>query len=210
MSKKILLLEDDISLGETIEDLLIEQDYTVDYITTGNEAIDITFENKYDLYIFDINVPDIDGFDIFKSLRDADDFTPTIFISAMTDISTVLKCLKAGADDFIRKPFYPEELMAKVNLKLLKDSKKISLDSLEYYPSEKKIIKDKEDIYLGQVQLNIFELFINNKNRVITKDELYDCMERPSGNALRFHINKLKNITNLNIKNIRGSGYILE
>ena len=75
---------------------------------------------------------------------------------------------------------------------------------------ESKILKDEENIYLGQVQSNILELFINNKNRIITKDELYDCMEKPSGNALRFHINKLKNITDINIKNIRGSGYILE
>ena len=210
MKKKILLLEDDLPLGETVQDLLKEQNFEVDYITTGNEAIDITFDNKYDLYIFDINVPDIDGFDIFKSLRNADDLTPTIFVSAMTDISTVLKCLNAGADDFIRKPFYPEELLAKVNLKLLDDNKMVVTDSLEYYPKEKKIIKNGENLYLGQVQSNIFELFINNKNRVISKSELYDCMEKPTGNALRFHINKLKNITDLNIKNIRGSGYIFE
>lgn len=138
MKKKILLLEDDLPLGETIKDLLEEQNFEVDYITTGNEAIDITFVNKYDLYIFDINVPDIDGFDVFKSLRSADDFTPTIFVSAMTDISTVLKCLNAGAEDFIRKPFYPEELLAKVNLKLLEDNKRVITDFLEYYPREKR------------------------------------------------------------------------
>ena len=60
---KILLLEDDIALGETIEELLVESAYKVDYVTTGNDAIDSSYENKYDLYIFDINVPDIDGLD---------------------------------------------------------------------------------------------------------------------------------------------------
>lgn len=71
--KRILLLEDDLSLGETIKELLLENDYEVDYVTKGNDVIEITFDKEYDLYIFDINVPDIDGLEILKSLRDADD-----------------------------------------------------------------------------------------------------------------------------------------
>lgn len=208
--KKILLLEDDIALGETIKELLIDNNYEVDYITKGNEAINITFDNRYDLYIFDINVPDIDGLDILKSLRDADDFTPAIFISAMTDLNTFLKGFEVGGNDFIKKPFYPEELIVKVNLKLSSSENKISFKDIEYFPKNNKILKDGNSIYLTQVQLKLFELFINNTNRIITKDELYDCLEKPTENALRFHINKLKNSTDLNIKNIRGSGYILE
>lgn len=208
--KKILLLEDDIALGETIKELLIDNNYEVDYVTKGNEAINITFDNRYDLYIFDINVPDIDGLDILKSLRDADDFTPAIFISAMTDLNTFLKGFEVGGNDFIKKPFYPEELIVKVNLKLSSSENKISFKDIEYFPKNNKILKDGNSIYLTQVQLKLFELFINNTNRIITKDELYDCLEKPTENALRFHINKLKNSTDLNIKNIRGSGYILE
>lgn len=208
--KKILLLEDDVALGETIKELLIDNNYEVDYVTRGNEAINITFDNRYDLYIFDINVPDIDGLDILKSLREADDFTPAIFISAMTDLNTFLKGFEVGGDDFIKKPFYPEELIVKVNLKLSSSENKISFKDIEYFPKNNKILKDGNSIYLTQVQLKLFELFINNTNRIITKDELYDCLEKPTENALRFHINKLKNSTDLNIKNIRGSGYILE
>ncbi len=115
---KILLLEDYISLGETIEEMLEESGYQVDHIISGNEAIDYTYSNSYDLYIFDINVPDIDGLDILKMLRDADDNTPTIFISAMTDLDTFLRGFEVGGDDFIKKPFYPEELLVIVNLKL--------------------------------------------------------------------------------------------
>ena len=208
--KKILLLEDDIALGETIKELLIDNSYEVDYVIKGNDAIDITFDNSYDLYIFDINVPDIDGLDILKSLRDADDFTPAIFISAMTDLQTFLKGFEVGADDFIKKPFYPEELIVKVNLKLSFPNNKISFKDIEYFPTNNQILKNGTSIYLSKIQLNLFELFINNTNRIITKDELYDCLERPSENALRFHINKLKNSTELSIKNIRGSGYLLE
>ncbi|NOX15006.1 MAG: response regulator transcription factor [Epsilonproteobacteria bacterium] len=207
---KILLLEDDIALGETIEELLCESGYKVDYVTTGNSAIDSSYENKYDLYIFDINVPDIDGLDILKSLRDADDMTPTIFISAMTDLKTVLKGFEVGGSDFIKKPFFPEELLVKVDLKLAIGEEEIIFNDIIYIPKNKKIVKNGESIYLSQVQLKLFELFINNTNRIIIKDELYECLEKPSENALRFHINKLKKSTGLDIKNIRGSGYRVE
>lgn len=209
MMKKILLLEDDLALGETIQELLLDNDYSVDYVQKGSEVIDITFDNSFDLYIFDINVPDIDGLDILKSLRDADDATPTIFISAMTDLKTFLKGFEVGADDFIKKPFYPEELLVKTNLKLSSEEK-ISICGIEYFPKNKRIVKNGESIYLPQTQLRLFELFVKNTNRIISKDELYDCLEKPTENALRFHINKLKNATDLKIRSMRGSGYILE
>ena len=210
MCMKILLLEDDIALGETVQDLLNDNHYKVDYVTTGNDAIDSSYENKYDIYIFDINVPDIDGLDILKALREADDKTPAIFISAMTDLKTVLKGFEVGGDDFIKKPFYPEELLAKVNLKLAKEDKTIIFDNITYYTKDEKIEKNGQSIYLGGIQLKLFKLFINNTNRIIIKDELYECLEKPSGSALRFQISRLKNSTGFNIKNIRGSGYILE
>ena len=210
MCMKILLLEDDIALGETVQDLLNDNHYKVDYVTTGNEALDYSYENSYDLYIFDINVPDIDGLDILKALREADDKTPAIFISAMTDLKTVLKGFKVGGDDFVKKPFYPEELLVKVNLKLTKEDKTIHFNDITYFTKDEKIEKNGQSIYLGGIQLKLFKLFISNTNRIITKDELYECLEKPSGSALRFQINRLKNSTGFDIKNIGGSGYILE
>lgn len=182
--KRILLLEDDLSLGETIKELLLENDYEVDYVTKGNDVIEITFDKEYDLYIFDINVPDIDGLEILKSLRDADDSTPAIFISAMTDLKTFFKGFEVGADDFIKKPFYPEELIVKVNLKLSSNKKEIAFNDIVYLPKNKQLFKNNENIYLTQIQLNLFELFINNKNRIIEQEELYDCLEKPTGNDL--------------------------
>ena len=208
--KKILLLEDDIALGETIKELLCESGYAVEYETAGNDAIDSSYNNSYDLYIFDINVPDIDGLDILKALRDADDQTPTIFISAMTDLKTVLKGFEVGGDDFVKKPFYPEELLVKVNLKLANQDKTVNFNDIVYFTKYEKIEKNGKSIYLSGIQLQLFKLFINNTNRIIIKDELYECLEKPTDNALRFHINKLKNSTGFDIKNIRGSGYILE
>ncbi len=108
MNSKILLLEDDVLLAETIQELLESQDYSITLVTTGNEAVDITYDNSFDLYIFDINVPDINGLDLLESLRAADDTTPAIFISALVDINSISKAFEIGADDYIKKPFFPD------------------------------------------------------------------------------------------------------
>ncbi len=207
---KILLLEDEIFLGETIQDLLTSNGYKVDYATDGNEVLDLTFENSYDLYIFDINVPEIDGLDLLKNLRDGEDTTPAIFISAMTDLKTILKGFEAGADDYIKKPFFPEELLAKVNLKLARKESQIRYRNLEYFPQEKKILKNGKILSLGEVQFKLFDLFIQNVGRIIDKEEIYECMENPSSAALRVAINKLKNTTGLEVENVRGIGYTVE
>jgi DNA-binding response OmpR family regulator len=80
--KSILLLEDDKELGESIQEILEAEGYGVTLVKDGNRALDSSYDTKYDLYIFDINVPEISGLELLKSLRDADDTTPAIFISA--------------------------------------------------------------------------------------------------------------------------------
>jgi DNA-binding response OmpR family regulator len=106
MMQKILLLEDDYELAETLQELLEDHGYSVDLVHTGNAAIDLSYENSYDLYVFDINVPDISGIELLESLRNAEDTTPTIFISALVDLNTIAKGFEVGADDYIKKPFF--------------------------------------------------------------------------------------------------------
>lgn len=210
MDKKILLLEDDTLLGETLLELLSSAGYSVVLVTSGDEAIDESYEKGYDLYIFDINVPDINGLELLKSLRGADDKTPTIFISALVDISSISKAFEIGGDDYIKKPFFPEELLIRVNAKLSSKNSNIIYKNLEYDPQTKILKKDGYVIALGEVQERLFDLFINNINNVLDKDLLMECLERPSPTALRVALTKLKQTTGLNIKNLRSIGYILE
>ena len=116
--QKILLLEDDMMLGDTIKELLEQNGYHVDLATDGEAAVELSFDTVYDMYIFDINVPLLDGFELLSSLRHAEDTTPTLFISAMTDLQTMTKGFALGAEDFIKKPFFPEELLLRVNAKM--------------------------------------------------------------------------------------------
>jgi len=211
MSKHILLLEDDYELAQTLKELLEESGYSVDMVHNGNDAIDASYENSYELYIFDINVPDMSGLELLESLREADDKTPTIFISALVDLNSISKAFEIGADDYIKKPFFPEELLIRVNAKL-SSSKQNSIvyDDLEYFPQKKELYRDGKIVALGEVQECLCDLFMHNIGTVLDKTILMECLIHPSDSALRVALNKFKNLTGLHIKNVRGVGYILE
>lgn len=210
MTKSILLMEDDLLLGETIEELLISNGYTVEWVKDGQSAAECTYDSSYDLYIFDINVPEINGFELLEDLRNASDETPTIFISALVDLDSISTGFKLGADDYIKKPFFPEELLIRVNVKLAKSDNSLVLGNISYDPQTKVIRKDGEIISLGEVQLHLFDMFISHRNKVVDKNLLLECLEHPSSVGLRVAITKLKQTLNLNIKNVRGVGYVLE
>jgi len=206
----ILLLEDDFELAETIQELLQESGYKVDMVHTGNDAVDASYEKKYDLYVFDINVPDMSGLEILESLRDAEDTTPAIFISALVDMNTIAKAFEIGADDYIKKPFFPEELLIRVNAKFAQSSKAITIKNLKYFPASKELYKEDKIIPLGEVQECLCDIFMSNIGKILDKTILMECLMTPSDAALRVALNKFKTTTELEIKNIRGIGYMLE
>jgi DNA-binding response OmpR family regulator len=211
MAKKILLLEDDTLLAETLQELLSGEGYAVTLVPDGGAAADASYEEAFDLYIFDINVPEINGLELLESLRGAEDRTPAIFISALVDLDSITKGFKVGADDYIKKPFFPEELLLRVNAKLARKSPSlIRYGDLEFDPQTKLLRKEGRALALGEVQEKLFELFIHNIGQVIDKDVLMESLEKPSPTALRVALTKLKQTTGLDIQNLRGVGYILE
>ncbi len=207
---KILLLEDEIDLAETLKELLEESDFDVDMVHTGNDAVDASYETKYDLYIFDINVPDMSGLEILESLRGADDATPAIFISALVDMNSIAKAFEIGADDYLKKPFFPEELLIRVKAKFTHISQDIEFDALRYVVAKKELYKDEKLVPLGEVQECLCDIFMHNIGNVLDKSILMECLHHPSDAALRVAINKFKQLSGLEIKNIRGVGYMLE
>jgi two-component system, OmpR family, response regulator QseB len=207
---RILLMEDDIILGETIEEMLIEAHYDVDWVKDGEEAADASFDTRYDLYILDINVPKINGLQLLEDLRHAGDETSVIFISAMSDIATISKSFTLGAEDYLKKPFFPEELLVRIQAKMARKEKLIHFGEIEFNPQTREVKKNNHLITLGEVQLPFLQLFIENIAKTLTKESLFDLMEHPSDTALRVAINKLKHTTGWKIQNVRGIGYRLE
>jgi DNA-binding response OmpR family regulator len=208
--KKILLLEDDRLLGETVRELLQSEAYAVDWVVDGEEAAELSYENSYDLYVFDINVPHLDGFELLQSLRDAKDGTPTLFMSARIDLESIAQGFRAGAFDYIKKPFFPEELLIRINAKIGVTQSTINCGEISYNPSTKEIRRNGELLAFGEVQLQLLDLFMHEKGRIVTQEALLDCLEHPSSAALRVALSKLKQNTGLTIKNIRAIGYSLE
>lgn len=208
---KILLLEDDKILADSIKEYLAFENYIIDIAASSEEVFDRTYNQKYDLYIFDVNVPGINGFEILKTLREIDDITPTIFTTAVTDISSISKGFKYGADDYIKKPFDPEELVIRIKSKYLKSEELFYEYKHLTYDVEKRIITyNNEYIRLGKVQLEIFHILICNQGVVIEASKLMTYLENENMNALRVNISKIKAKLDINIINIRSEGYMLE
>jgi len=207
---KILLLEDDHILCESLKEFLELEGYKVDVAHNGPEVFDLTFAQTYDLYILDVNVPGIDGFDVLSALRDAEDNTPAIYITALTDIKSISKGFAVGAEDYIKKPFDPEELVIRIKSKYQNDDNIIHLHDIEYDPVSRVLKKSGQTIGLGEVQQNLFHTLIMEQNKIVDSYTLMDFLEQPSANALRVNLTKLKNKLGIEIKNIRAQGYMIE
>jgi len=203
-------MEDDPVLGETLEDLLQDEGYEVDLAIDGEAAAECSFSSTYDLYIFDINVPHINGFELLEQLRNADDRTPTIFISALVDLDNILKGFELGADDYLKKPFFPEELLVRIQAKFASLQQEISVGKIRYDPVTQALYLNEDFLHLSEIQKALFKLFIHNLGQTIDKALLLECLDHPSDSALRVHINKLKHLTSLPIQNVRGVGYRLQ
>ena len=126
MSSKLLLLEDDLLFGETLTDLLEDAGYEVFHFLNGQDALDATFNAKFDVYLLDINVPLIDGVSLLSELRAANDTTPAIFLTSHKDLEMIIQGFSSGGDDYLIKPFDYDELLWRLEA-LLKRSKKYEI-----------------------------------------------------------------------------------
>jgi len=207
---KILLLEDDTILAETMVQILEQENYDVTLVGDGEEVLEYTYDNKYDLYLFDINVPLLNGTQTLKLLREAQDNTPTFFITALIDIKSTLNGFDCGCDDYIKKPFDLDELLARIQATLKRKNPVVEYKDITFDLLESRVLKDNNEIALGSVEKEIFSLLIRNIGIIVDKSSFFDCMNKPSEPALRVLISKLKKVLDLDITNIKGIGYKLE
>ena len=204
---RLLLLEDDPNLAKTLVKYLTFNSYKVDWAKNGEEAVELSYHHRYLLYLFDINVPLLNGIDLLKLLRDAEDFTPTIIISAQIDIESVTKGFMAGADDYLKKPFDPEELLLRIKVKTTSLQETIEFQGYSLNLQNSEILYQGEPLFLSSVQKNIFMALLKNSPNPVIYSDLMELLDKPSENALRVNIAKLKKALTLEIKSIRGVGY---
>ena len=216
---KILLMEDDPVLSDILLDFMRES-WNVDYAYDSNEVYNQLESNKYDLFIFDINVAGKNGLELLKELREFNNTTPAIIITAYTDTEHLKKAFDAGAHDYIKKPFELEELNARIlNSKKLfnieTDNKIKISDNIEFFPHQKELLKNKLKISLSTKDSLILTYLINNAKRVITNEELiqniWSYENMPSDATIRSHIRTIRELIGKDkIRTLRGEGYIYE
>jgi len=216
MSIKILFLEDDLLFAESIVDLLEEESYEVEHFANGQSALDATFNKKFDIYIFDINVPLINGLTLLKELRASADNTPTIFLTSYKDKDTFANGFNSGADDYISKPFDNDELLLRLKALVRRSNIKITnqIGLLSHDEVHKRILYKNQELDLSKKEYELLLLLMRHANSSVPKElilsELWNTCESGSDGAIRVYINRLKQlIPQMKIQNIRGVGYKL-
>lgn len=203
----ILLLEDDPVLSKSLIKYLSINNYHIDWAKDGNEALELSYKNNYDIYVLDINVPLLNGIDLLSELRESGDMTPTIIISALVDVESITKGFIAGADDYIKKPFDPEELLIRIRAKTKEIKEYLEIHNIKIDLNSQDIFQDGKPIFLSNVQKKLFLSLAQNYPNPVTKDELLWLLDKPTDLALRVNISKLKKTLGIEIKSVRGVGY---
>ena len=216
---KILILEDDDLFASSLEDFLSEEGFEVDIAKDGEECLELNFKKNYDLYIFDINVPKINGLDLLEQLRQSDDNTPTIFLTSYKDKDTLHDAFLKGCDDYLKKPADLDELILRIKALLKRNKKQFKVIDLSnnftFNPSTKRVYENDVDLNLPIKVLDLIELFLENKGEIVTKNmiisKLWTTQEEYSEGSIRVYINQIKKILGKDaISNIKGIGYKIE
>ncbi len=214
----ILLLEDDVVLCDVIDDFLSER-YEVVSTFSSDEALIISEKEKFDLFIFDINVVGSKtGIGLLGELRAFNDNTPAIIITAYTDISHLKQAFGSGANDFIKKPFELAELAVRIEniKKTFNIASSIDIDGeTKFFPQKEYVEKNGRRIRLSPKDASILHYFVRNPYRTISNEELsqniWDFDTAPSEATIRSHIRTIREIIGKErIKTLRGIGYIYE
>lgn len=215
---KILLLEDDSNLNETISEFLEDEGYAVESTYDGFEAQDRLYESKFDLLLLDVNTPGIDGFTLLKEARDNNVVAPTIFITSLDGVDDLEKGFQSGCDDYIRKPFVLKELNIRIETLLRRgffheSTEFINLgENVEYNTKSNELLVHGVAETLGNKESALFKLFMKHPNEVLSHDriykELWDYDEDPSDTALRTYIKNIRKIIGKDrIVSIKKQGY---
>jgi len=215
----ILIVEDELGIVQFLKQGLQEEGYQVTTANDGSKGFELAHEQKFDLILLDWMLPKINGLDLCKAIRVKDQRTPIIFLTAKDTVQETIEGLKAGANDYIKKPFSFEELVEriKVHFRNKKQTEILTLGTIRMDLSKHIVLKDQEEISLTQREFELLTYLIQHKGKVCTRNQIlrdvWDInFEYDTGvidvfmNAIRKKL-KLK-IEEDYIKTIRGVGYI--
>ena len=216
---KILIVEDEVGIADFLKQGLEEEGYTVLVAYDGEAGLALALEQKVNVILLDWMLPKMNGIDICKAIRKANIQTPILFLTARDTVQETIEGLKAGANDYIKKPFSFDELLEriKIHFRSKDETKILTLGTIKLDKSKFQVFVDNKEVALTQREFELLEYLIKNKGKVCTRNKIIEDVwnihfEYDTGvidvfmNAIRKKLNLTKEQEL--IKTIRGVGYI--
>lgn len=221
-SPKILLIDDDVKLCTLMQEYLGTQGMILDTVTTGKAGLDSLKNTSYDLVILDLMLPDMNGLEVLTQIRQSHDI-PVLILSAQKGEGDRVVGLEMGAEDYVSKPFYPRELLARLRVIFRRQyadiPKVITLRGLTINMNSMEGFLDGRPLNLTSFEFRIMAEMIRHPGRVFTREQLMDCAAgrdmRAYDRTIDMHIASIRRKLEDSptcpryIKTIRGTGYIL-
>lgn len=223
MEESVLIVDDDQAVQTMLYKVIRSNGIAAETASSGEEALAMTARKTYALILLDVNMPGMDGFQVIHTLRDRGDRTPIIIVSGRQEDYDTLYGLDIGADDYVTKPFNPVVLGAKVKAlirrsrgAMSRQTQVIEAGPFQYNTSTLRFYKNGQEIVLSSKENAMMKLFIDNVNRIFSKDMIYDLIWGESiidENAIMVYINRLRQKIEEDpakpryIQTVRGLGY---
>ncbi len=215
---KLLLLEDDSNLNETICEYLEENGYDVDGVYDGYDAEDKIYEQSYDMLLLDVNTPGINGFEVLKNAREKGVKTPAVYITALNSVDDLEKGFESGCDDYIRKPFELKELLIRIDTLIKRgfyheDQELIDIDDNIQYDHKNSLLHlGNKEVQLSAKETALLKLFLQSSGQILSHERIFDKVwsyeENPSDTSLRTYIKNLRKVIGKDrIVSIKKQGY---
>lgn len=218
---RVLLVEDDLVLGDAISRSLTKSDYAVDWSKDGHQADLALHEQLYDAVVLDIGLPRINGFELLKRLRARHVHSPVIVLTAREGLDDIVKALDLGADDYLSKPFKLPELEARLRAHIRR-AHEVTSSLIEFGPlilntKERMVTIKDEPLSLSPREFNVLETLLLRSGRVVSKEHLIESLcswdEDVGSNAIEVYVHRLRkklDFYNIAIITVRGLGYMLD
>ncbi|REG91624.1 response regulator transcription factor [Flavobacterium aquicola] len=216
---KVLIVEDEIGIANFLRQGLEEEGYEVLVAHDGKSGLELTKKQKVDIVLLDWILPQMLGIDVCKEIRKEDSKTPILFLTAKDTIQETIEGLKAGANDYIKKPFSFDELVERIRIHFRNENQNdvLSLGRIKIMLSKHQVIVNDQEVPLTQREYELLAYLMKNKGKVCTRNEIindvWDIHFEYDTGVIDVFINAIRKKLNLNkdedlIKTIRGVGYI--